>query len=197
MQGSLDRAGGWAALGSAVMALVYTVAFVVTKTALVYSLALMVGSLLTAIALVAVYWRLRDADPGLALLGLALGFAGSMGAFVHGGYDLAVVVRPEEAGTLTGPFPVDPRGLMTFGVSGMGVLVLSWVATRSDAFPRTLGRLGLVLGVLLVVVYLARLIVFDANDLLVLGSAAAAALVSVAWYVWVGRVLLREQRGTA
>jgi hypothetical protein len=41
------------------------------------------------------------------------------------------------------------------------------------------------------------LIVFDANDLLVLGSAAAAALVSVAWYVWVGRMLLREQRATA
>lgn len=186
----LDRLGGWSALGSAVLAIAYTIGFVLLKDSLVQSLSLMIGSFLTAIALVAVYYRLREVDPGLALLGLALGFAGSMGAFVHGGLDLANVIQPEHTGPVGGPAEVDPRGLMTFGVSGIGVLVLSWVATRAAAFPRWLGRLGLLLGVLLVLVYLARLIIFDAGNPLVLGSAAAAAVVSVVWYVGVGLRLL-------
>lgn len=186
----LDRLGGWAALGSAALAVVFTIGFVVLKDSLVQALALMTGSFLTAIALMAVYYRLREVDAGLALLGLALGFVGSMGAFVHGGLDLANVIQPDHTGPLGGPAEVDPRGLLTFGVSGIGLFVLAWIATRSDAFPRWLGQLGMVLGVLLVVVYLSRLIVYDAGNPIVLGSAAVAAVVSVVWYIGVGLRLL-------
>ena len=34
------------------------------------------------------------------------------------------------------PNPIDPRGLLTFGVAGLGLFVLSWLIRRSGHFPR-------------------------------------------------------------
>ena len=89
---------------------------------------------------------------------------------------------------------MDPRGLLTFGISGLGVLALSWEALRNAALPRNVGQLGVVLGVLLVVIYLGRLIVLDANSLLILVPAGLGTIVSIAWYFLVGRELLRTAR---
>ena len=91
------------------------------------------------------------------------------------------------------PFPVDPRGLLTFGVSGLGVLALSAAALRNASLPRNLARLGIALGVLLVLIYLGRLIVLDPKSFLILAPAGITGLiVSPLWYAWVGRELLRS-----
>jgi hypothetical protein len=62
-----------------------------------------------------------------------LGFTGALGSAVHGGYDLANALSTP-TNTLTEtiarlPNPVDPRGLLTFGVAGLGLFVLSWLMT--------------------------------------------------------------------
>ena len=188
-----DRWAGFAAIAGAVLSLVYAVTFVVTKTPVAYSLALTAGSLLSTAALFAVYARVKPAG-SLAALGLVLALAGTLGAAVHGAYDIAVVLHPGAAGpTDGGPFPVDPRGFLTFGVAGLGVLLLSAAGLSVGRMPRNLLFLGLVLGVLLVVIYLGRLIILDPTNLLVLGPAALAGLiVSPAWYGWLGWLLLKR-----
>ncbi len=57
------------------------------------------------------------------------------------------------------PSQVDPRGLLSFGVSGLALLILSWLMRWSGAFPRQLGKLGSVLAILLLVLYLGRVII--------------------------------------
>ena len=115
----LSRLGGLAAIASAVLALVYAVGFVFLKNANVYSPALLLGGLLSAVALTAVFTRIRSETSGFALLGLLFGFAGTIGAILHGGYDLANVLNPPTgAPDASLPFPADPRGLMTFAIDG-------------------------------------------------------------------------------
>lgn len=120
----------------------------------------MLGGLLTSAALVAVYGRLRETDISFALLALLLGITGALGSAVHGGYDLANVVNPP-ALALELPNPVDPRGLLTFGVAGVALFVFSWLIVRGRQFPRGLGYLGYVSAILLVALYLGRLIILD------------------------------------
>jgi hypothetical protein len=182
-----DRWAGYAALAAALAALVYAVAFVVLKNNGLSAVALLAGGILSAVALFGLYDRIRAAG-SLATLGLVLGLAGTMGAAVHGAYDLANVLHP---GTAVDPNPVDPRGFLTFGVAGLGLLVLSAAAWSIENLPRPLLYLGFALGVVLIVIYLGRLIILDPNNVLVLGPAAVGALLSIAWYGWLGTILLR------
>lgn len=188
-----DRLAGISALAAALLALAYAIAFVVLGNAMLYSVALMAGGLFSTVALFAVYRRVRPAG-ALGAVGLVLGLAGALGAAVHGAYDLAVVLHPEEGVLGGGPFPVDPRGFLTFGVAGLGLLLLSWAGLTIGALPRALLYVGLLLGILLIVVYLARLIVLDAASPLVLVPAALAGLVvSPLWYGWLGWLLLTRR----
>jgi hypothetical protein len=193
----LARLGGWAAIAAAVVAIVYSVAFVILKSAALYSTALFAGGVLTVVALVAAYQWIRGAGGGgVAMLGLAFGVMGTAGAIIHGAYDLANVLHPPTgAPDASLPFPVDPRGLLTFGISGVGVLLLSWAALRNAALPRQIAQLGVALGVLLVIVYLGRLIVLDATSLLIVAPAGLTGLiVSPLWYALIGRELIRADR---
>jgi hypothetical protein len=191
-----DRWAGWAAALAVVSSLVYTVGFVGGSRGLLdanlgsflAAKGLTAGGLLSAAALFAVYARVRDAGP-LATLGLVLGLAGTMGAALHGAYDLAIVLHPEAPG-VTGPFPADPRGFLTFGIAGLGVVALSRAGLSTPHLPRNLLYLGTVFGVVLVVIYLGRLIVLDANSMLVLGPAIVGALISPIWYGWLAYLLL-------
>jgi hypothetical protein len=186
-----------------VASLVYTVGFVggsrgwidANLGALFAAKGLTWGGLLSAVALFAVYGRVRDAGP-LAQLGLVFGLVGTMGAALHGAYDLANALHPEASGGLTGPFPADPRGFLTFGVAGLGVLALSWAGMQGGGLPRNLLRLGLLFGVVLVVIYVGRLVVLDANSMLVLGPAVVGALISPIWYGWLAYLLLKGRAGT-
>lgn len=193
----LATIGGWAAIAAAIVAIGYSVAFVILSNATLYSVALLAGGILSATALAAAYERIRAGGGGLALLGLAFGIVGTAGAVVHGGYDLANVIHPPTGvqPDASLPFPVDPRGLLTFGMSGLGVLALSAAALRNAALPRNLAVLGIALGVLLMLVYLGRLIVLDAHSILIVAPAGVAGLiVSPLWYAWVGRELLSAAR---
>jgi hypothetical protein len=159
---AFESFAGACAFVVAVGGIAYSVAFVTIlrnaadAAVVASSLLLLVGGVLSTAVLTAVYGRVRETDPAFALWGLVLGFAGGIGSTLHGGYDLAVRLhRPK--GTLTVPAsPVDPRGLATFGLAALGLLVFAWLIVRGGAFPRRLGQLGAVAGVLLLVVYVGR-----------------------------------------
>jgi hypothetical protein len=119
-----------------------------------------------------------------------LGALGVIGSAIHGGFDLALRINPA-VDTPGIPNEVDPRGLLTFGVTGLGLLVLSWLIRRAGSgLPAGLGGLGMVLGILLVAIYVARLFILDTDNLFLLGLAGVTGVViHPLWFIWLGRSL--------
>jgi len=187
---SFDRTAGLAAILAALIGLLYSLSFVVLQNTLLYSLCLMIGGLASLAALVALFERLSDIDARGAMLGLVLGVVSALGATIHGGYDLANVINAP--GEITGaaanlPSQVDPRGLMTFGVAGLSVLIAGLLLRRHPQFSRGFTALTFVLGILLIVVYLGRLIVLTPSSPLVLLPAALTGfIVNPLWYLLLG-----------
>jgi hypothetical protein len=197
MSASYRRFAGLAAYLVAIGGVAYSILFVIAVKAdsqpadtASWTL-LLIGGILSTSVLVALYQLLRETDAGFAMWGLLLGFVGTAGSMIHGGFELARVIPSEVPLTLPGN-PVDPRGLLTFGLAGAGLLVLSTLIRRSRVLPSGLGALGIALGVLLVLVYLGRLFIVDPNEPVLLGAAALAGVVAhPAFYVWLGRSLRR------
>jgi hypothetical protein len=199
-----ERLAGAGAIAAGIGGIVYSVAFlggVVEGYApqlglTVASIALMAGGFLSVLVLVALYRRLLESAAAVGLLGLMLVAVGATGAMVHGGYDLANSVHVPIADVFADaqlPSPIDPRGLLTFGVSGLGLLVLAWQSRRSGTLPGNLATVGMAAGALLVVVYLGRLIILTPTNLLVAIPAAATGLVlSPLFYIWLGIELGRR-----
>jgi len=187
-----ERFAGICAIFSGISGFLYAVAFIVLQNDLLSGLFLMLTGLLSTAALVAVYERLRETDAAFALFGLLLGLAGALGSAVHGGYDLANAINPPPFVPDLLPNPVDPRGLLTFGVAGAALFVVAMLITRGGQFPRGLGYLAYLSAILLVVLYLGRLIFFDPTNPVVLVPALLNGfLVNPALYIWLGLALLR------
>ena len=188
---SFERFAGVCAALAGVSGFLYAVAFVVLQDPLLSGLFLMTSGLLTSAALLAVYERLRETDASFALLALVLGLAGALGSAVHGGYDLANAINPP-SNLPDLPNPVDPRGLLTFGVAGAALLVFSWLIGRGGRLPRGLGYLGYASAVLLLVLYLGRLIFLDPTNPVILAPALLNGfLINPFFYLWLALALLR------
>jgi len=199
MTGNFERFAGYCAVVTGVGGFLYSIAFVLVARAApdlgqnLSWLLLLIGGLLTMPVLIALFQRLREIDPGIAMWALILGLAGTLGATVHSGYALANVLHPPSGGIPDLPSPIDPRGLLTFGFAGAGLLGFARLLRRSSSVPAGLGVLAAIAGALLIVIYLARLIVFDASNPVVLIPAALSGFfISPAWYVWLGLVLARD-----
>jgi hypothetical protein len=196
MEPSFDLFAGTVAIGVGAIGLLYSIAFVVNAAEptgaarFLTALFLMLGGLGSIVVLVALYYRLRSVSRPFALLGLLLGFAGAIGSAVHGGYDLANIIEKPQSVLRGLPNAIDPRGMLSFGLSALAVFVLSWLILRGGGFPPRVGRLGYVLGVLLVILYLGRLVIVDSDNLVIVVPALiAGVLVNPAWYISIGRVL--------
>lgn len=191
-----QRAAGLAAFAAAAVGLFYAVAFVALRNALLSSVALLLGGLLSLVALVALFARLGEVDAQAALLGLALGAAGALGATIHGAYDLANLLNPPGAlpeAFANLPNPVDPRGLLTFGAAGLSLLVAAGLMRR-HAQLRGLAGLTAALAGLLVVVYLGRLIALaPGNPFVLIPAAVTGFVVSPLWYALLGARLLQGE----
>ena len=199
-----ERDAGSAAIVAGIAGIVYSVAFLGGVVAgwapqlgiVVASVALMLGAVLSVAVLLAVYHRLGGDDAAVGLFGLILVVVGAAGSLAHGGYDLANAIHPpltDVLGDAQLPNPVDPRGLLTFGASGLGLLVLALLARRAGTLPRGLATLGAVVGLLLVVVYLGRLIILTPTNPIVAAAAGLTGLVlSPAFYLWLGTELRRR-----
>ena|SRR5437867_2143218 len=185
-----------AAYLAAACGLLYSVSFVIV-TRLSSSLGiglssifLMLGGLLGTAALVGLYERLRGEVGTYLLWVLGVGVAGAFAAVLHGGYDLANVLHPP-GGTTNLPSAVDPRGLGTFGLSGVALLGFSLLMPATSEL-RNLRNLGLLSGALLILIYLARLIILTPTNPVVLVPAAVEGLiVNPLWYVLLGLTLRR------
>ena len=192
---SFERLAGVCGMLTGIIGFLYAISFVVLRNPLLSSICLMLTGLLSTTTLTALYNRLRATDPGFALWGLLLGIAGALGAAIHGGYDLANAINPPAALNADLPSQIDPRGMLTFGVAGIGLLAIAWLMGRNSSFPRWLSYLGYLLGILLVIIYLARMIVLDPTNLVLLIPVLISGFaVNPAWYIWTGLVLLRGNR---
>lgn len=189
---SYERFAAGCAIAAGLAGLAYALAFLVFAAPVASAATLLVGGLLTVAALLGLYGRLRPVDPGFAALALVLGVAGALGAAVHAGFDLANAIHPSLALVADLPNAVDPRGLLTFGVAGLGLLIVGWLITHGASLPRGLGYLAYATGVLLILLYLARLIVLTATNPLVLVPAAIGGfLAGPVFYLWLGWALRR------
>lgn len=192
-----ERFAGTCAIAVGVGAILYSAVFIValrtTLPAAVTAAAvlLFLGGFLSTPVAVALYLRLRPAEEGFALWALLLALLGAAGSVIHGGFDLARLVGPPTLPTEI-PNPVDPRGLLTFGVAGVATFVFALLIRRGGGLSRGLGLLGMAAGGLLVLIYLGRLTIFDPTDPALLAAAVLGGLVvNPAWYIWLGISLRR------
>ncbi len=194
-----EKVAAFCSMINAMTVLLYALAFTAISAsapeagALLRAVFLMIGGLLTAVVQIALYNRLRRIDDAWALLALLFGVAGAIGAAMHAGYDLANAVHSAGASAeaLAGlPSPVDPRGLLTFGIGGASLLIIAWLMGHDPLFPRGLGTLGFVLAVLLIVLYLGRLIILSpTHPVILVVTLLTGFLIGPAWYGWLGIVL--------
>ena len=190
--GSFERFAGMCAILAGVVGLCYSISFVILKNDVLIALFLMLGGVFSTAVLVAVYNRLKATGATFALWALLLSIAGAFGAIIHGGYDLANAINPTAANAALANLPsaIDPRGLLTFGITGLGVFVIAWLMSRNEHFPRALSYLGYLLAFLLVVLYLGRLIILDPkNPIILVDALLSGFIVNPVWYVWLGIVL--------
>jgi hypothetical protein len=193
-----NRAPGVLALATAATGLAYSVSFVILRDPVLSSSFLMLGGLLGIPVLLAVAPRFGADAPLTARWGIVLALVAAIGSAVHGAYDLANALHPPAALATDLPNPVDPRGLLTFGVAGLALVALGAVSQRLGGFPLWLSCLAVANGSLLMLLYVARLVVLDPASPFVLGPALLAGfLLNPAWYVGLGVWFLRPERPRA
>lgn len=194
MSAAYQRFSGVCGLLTGVSGLCYLILFIALKNpaALLPSIALLAVGLFASAVLVGVYQRVREVDAGFALWGLLLGVGGAGGAAIHAAFDLSNNLHPPVA-----PFdyasPIDPRGFLTFAVTGLAIIVFSRLILRGDGLPRAVGYLGLFLGGLMILLYLVYLILFDATNPLLQLLILLAGLVQPLWYLGLGWAFLQDK----
>ena len=190
-----ERFAGICAILAGALTLLYSISFTILINEPLSSICLLANGLLGTVVLIAIYERVRETDASFALWALLLGLAGGLGSALHGGYDLAAVLHQHAPVDLNLPSAMDPRGLLTFGASGISLWVFAWLILKSGQLPRTLGYLGYAVAALQIVLYLGRLIVFDAkNPVIIVPAVLAGFIATPVWYVWLGVSLWRGAR---
>ena len=195
---SFERFAGMAAILAGIVHFLYAVAFVIISRnapelgSFLSALFLLLAGLLSMTALTGIYQRLRETDAAFALWALLLGTVSTFGATIHGGYDLANLINPPGAASADLPSQVDPRGLLTFGVMSLALFVIAWLMGRNGSFPKGLSYWGYALALLLIIIYLARLIILNpANPVLLVPVLISGFVVNPGWYIWLGLALRR------
>jgi hypothetical protein len=192
---SFARFAGICALITGIWGLSYAISFVVLRNVLLSSLFLMLGGLFSLAIFVAIYQRFVETRASFARLVFLLSVVGALGALIHGGYDLANTLHPLAISTAQADLPdaVDPRGLLTFGVAGLGLFLTAWLIGQDRHFPRILSYWGYVAAVLLIGLYLGRLIILSpTHPLITIPALLSGFLFNPVWYIWLGVRLLRS-----
>ena len=169
------------------------------------SVSLLLSGLAGAIGMGGLYARLKGTGAPWLHLGLIVAGVACLASAAHGLGDILAIeewsdrwttgIDAEQAAirvAFDSPSPVDPRGLATFGLAGLVALLFAVVVRREH---RRLGTIGLVLGVDLVVLFLATLAGID--PLILLTGGAAALVLNPLWWGGVARLLWRSTAGGA
>lgn len=194
MKTSFEKFAGWSAILAGLSGFLYSISFIVLRNELLSALFLLLGGLFSTAPLTALYQHVRETESGFALLGFVLSLSAALGSAIHGGYNLANAIHPPTSNIAGLPSAIDPRGLLTFGVAGLGLFILSWLVTEELSFPNGLAYLGYLSAILMIVLYLGRLIILDATSLaIVVPALLEGFIVNPLWYVWLGRTLAGRQ----
>jgi hypothetical protein len=194
MKTSFEKLAGWGAFLAGASGFLYSTAFIVLRNNLLSALFLLLGGLFSIPALTELYQRLRGTEGGFALLGLLFSLSAALGSAIHGGYDLANALHPPAALSTDLPNPIDPRGLLTFGLAGLGLFLLAWLMARDMSFPKGLAYLGYVSAALMVILYLGRLVILQATSpAIVIPALLEGFVVNPLWYAWLGSSFIRGQ----
>ena len=176
----------WAA---AIGGIAYGLFFVIIGNAAVAAAVLLVGGILTTLLVSGLSTSVEAVHEPAARLAALIGTVGALGSTIHGGYDLAKLIHPPETSPLAEfPNQVDPRGLATFGLVGLAFLILATLMGRSDRYPRGLARLGQLLGVVMMIIYLGRLVILDPTNPIVRVALGAGVISNTAFLLWLGNV---------
>jgi|SRR5579871_1090212 len=196
---AFDQFGGACAILAGISGFLYAVAFILIQPGapalggLLSAIFLLLLGLLATAALVATYGHIRDVDSYFALWALILSTVGAMGSAIHAGYDLANAINPPGGPSPDLPSQIDPRGLLTFGVAGVGLVIISRLITSGSSLPRGLGYLGYLAAILLILLYLGRLTILSPTSPAILVPAVVNGfVVSPVWYIWLGIALRRR-----
>jgi hypothetical protein len=195
---SFERFAGAASILVVVGAVLYSIFFIWivegggSNVQAVWFLLLMLGGLGTTPVLVAVYFRLREVDPGFALTAFLLGLGAALGAVLHGSYFLGAEITPPAEGVYPGQEDV-AKGALRYLVLGLFFLLTSWLIQRGRTLPLGLAYLGYLGGAILVFIYIGRLFDFITPDNYVslLPPIVYGFVVHPLWYLWLGVTLWR------
>ena len=191
---SFSTLAGQFAIAAGILGFLYSLSFVVLKNDVLTALFLMLGGLCSLVALTGLYGHLREIEPSYALLAFILSAGAAAGSIIHGGYDLSNALHPPATLNTDLPNPIDPRGLLTFGIASIGIYFFSRLMSNSK-FPNGLSTLGYLSAVLMLVLYLGRLIILQATSLIIVIPALLEGfLVNPIWYIWLGSALMRENK---
>jgi hypothetical protein len=194
---SFERVAGMASFVVVLGAVLYSIFFIWivegggSNVLAVWYFLLMLGGLGTVPVLVALYFRLRPSDEGYALVAFLLGLGASLGAVLHGSYNLANEITPQQPYAL-GQEDV-ARGALRYLVLGLFFLLTAWLIQRSGALPLGLAYLGYVGGAILVFIYIGRLFDFITPDdyVSLIPPIVYGFVVHPVWYLWLGWVFWR------
>lgn len=197
-----DNFAGLLSILAAVSGFAYAVSFIIISRstpewgALLSALFLLLSGFLATGVWTALSVRMRQVSESFGLWGYVLGLAAAVGMAIHGGYDLANALNPpaENLPALANlPSQIDPRGLLTFGVGGVALLLASWLLEKDRSFPKNLVYLGGLSGALSLVLYFSRLIVLEpANPLILYPALINGFVANPLWYLWLGLLLRRR-----
>ena len=194
MKSTFKHFAGYYAVVAGVAGLLYSVAFILLKNNLLSALLLLLGGLFATAATIELYEQLRESEASFALWGLVLALAGAIGSVMHAGYDLSNALHVPATINSDLPSAADPRGLMTFGLAGIGLLVFSALIVRGKSIPRNLGYLGYLSAILMIILYLGRLSILQATSLvIVIPALLEGFLINPIFYIWLGVVFLRNK----
>lgn len=162
------------------------------------STCLLLAGLISGAVVVALIGRIgaSRARQSLTFAGI-LAVVGGFASAAHGLADLTGVdklahryatgdaaTRAAVAVAHVAPSAVDPRGVMTFGAAGLVALLVGWALRPSH--PR-LGTLGIVLGVDMVLLFVANAV--GINALVLLTGGLASVVLGPAWWFSIARLL--------
>lgn len=190
----MKKYNGYNAILAGLAAFSYAVSFVILRDNTLSALFLTLSGAFAIPVFVSLLDPLGQADKTFAQTVVTLGVIGAAGTMIHGGYDLANVINPSGSLNPNLPSQVDPRGLLTFAITGIAIFKISWLMSKVKVFPDNLSYLGVLSGTLLMIIYLGRLTVLNpANPILKYPILVEGFIVNPLWYLWLGRVLLNKK----
>jgi hypothetical protein len=176
------------------------------------NLLLALSGVLSLVAIVAIFQRVRVVSEAWARLALWFGMFGALLGGLHGWSDLVhnpIVARAfGQADTAAAanfiaslPSTVDPRGVGTFGLTGLAILLIGLLLYRLEGIPRRLADIALAAALLLELTFIGSVLyasgdgIAPARYLFLVAGPLQAIIVGPLFYIWLGTLLRRAAAG--